>query len=94
MAIFPELDIHYIKSDVTYKLRKQNPQTKKDVVIEVTVHLDNDMRKVSLRGKNKTFEFTKSDIWMAKTVNELIEKALELADKEQRVVSPGHEGYF
>lgn len=89
--LFPELDTNYVKSDVTYKLWKQDPNSKKGVRIEVTVHLDNEMRKVSIRGLNKSFEFTKSDIWLAKTINELIAEGLELADKESRVQSPGHE---
>lgn len=91
MALFPELDTKYIKSEVTYKLSKQVPDSKKKVTIEVTVHLDNTMRQVTIRGLNKTFEFTKSDIWLAKTINELITEGLELADKEQRVSSPSDE---
>ena len=89
--LFPELDLRYVKSEVTYKLTKQNPTSKKDVTIFVTVHLDNEMRTVTMRGLNKTFEFTKSDIWLTKTINELITEGLELADKEQRVISPGLE---
>ena len=89
--LFPELDTRYVKSEVTYKLTKQSPHNKKDVTIHVTVHLDNEMRTVTIRGLNNKFEFTKSDIWLAKTINELIEEGLELADKEARVISPGHE---
>lgn len=89
--MFPELDIQYIKSEVTYKLKKQNPSSGKDVAIEVTVHLDNDMRQVTIRGMNKTFEFTKSDIWLVRTINGLIDKGLELADAEQRVKEPKEE---
>lgn len=89
--LFPELDTRYVKSEVTYKLTKQSPGNKKDVTIYVTVHLDNESRTVTIRGLKDKFEFTKSDIWLAKTVNELIEQGLELADKEARVVSPGHE---
>lgn len=92
MNIFPELDTHYIKSGVTYELTKQNPETKKDVVIKITVHLDSDIRKVTIHGKNKDFEFIKSKLSTVRVVNELIEKGLELAGKEQRIVSPESEG--
>lgn len=89
--LFPELDTRYVKSEVTYKLTKQDPGSKKDVTIYVTVHLDNEERTVTIKGKHDKFEFRTTDIWLAKTINELIAEGLELADKEARVISPGHE---
>ena len=88
MGIFSELDNHWLKSEVTYKLWKAYGADSKKVNIAVTVHLDNEMRKVTIRGLNKTFEFTKSDPYLVAAVNELIEKALELANNEKRVTEP------
>lgn len=85
MSIFPELDLKHEKTSVTYTLEKGHPTTKKPVKITVTVHLDNKERTVTIRGLKDKFQFEKSDIWLVKTVNELIEKGLELADAEQRV---------
>lgn len=88
MAIFSELDNHWLKSEVTYKLWKAYGPKNKKVEITVTVHLDNQERTVTIRGINKTFEFTKSDPYLIAAVNELIEKGLELANAEQRVKEP------
>lgn len=80
--------IKYLKSEVTYKLWKNGGKDNKKVAITVTVHLDNEERKVTIRGLNKTFEFTNSDPYLVADINELIEKAVDLAQAEQRVKEP------
>lgn len=86
--IFPEMDMHYIKSEVTYRLWKNDGVNKKDAEIFVTVHLDNDNRKVSIKGTHGNFEFTKSDPHLAQNITELMQQGIELAQNELRVKHP------
>lgn len=88
MAIFSELENHWEKSEVTYRLWKAYGNDNKRVSITVKVHLDNDMRKVTIQGKNDKFEFRNSDPYLIRAINELIEKALDLAESESRVKHP------
>lgn len=78
-------DPAFQKTDVRYTITGEH--NGKTITIYLTVHLDNQERRVSIRGTNGKFNFTESDPYLIGVINELIEKALDIARDEPRNTS-------
>lgn len=79
------MDISYKKTEEKYVLTKLNPANDKEVSINLTVHLDNDLRKLSITGKHDKFEFRNSEPDLLEAIVDLMKEAIQVGHAASRV---------
>lgn len=78
-------DVSVKKTEEKYVLFGKNPKDEKALKINLTVHLDNEERTLSITGKHNMFEFKKSDPYLIEGMIELFEKAVEVGHAAKRL---------
>lgn len=81
-------EIKVEKIEEKYVLKGKNPQNDKELKVNLTVHLDNEQRTMSITGKNNMFEFKKSDPYLIEGMIELFTKAVEVGNAATRIKLP------
>lgn len=77
-------DFSYKKTKATYELSTTYGPDDKVLTLTIDIHLNKELRTISIKGKNDKFEIRESDPYLVEAFSQLFEEAVTIANREQR----------